>query len=108
MAGCRTCRSANATRMTSRPTSSAFGGTDQSLDPEEVVMPKPVPNTQTGSLTDHQRGTNDTLNGSFLYGDAYSMYDDSKGGNDSMTAVENAFNTLYGDASEMHDNTVGG
>ena len=24
-------------------------------------MPKPVPNTQTGSLTDHQHGTNDTL-----------------------------------------------
>ena len=26
-------------------------------------MPKPVPNTQTGSLTDHQRGTDDTLIG---------------------------------------------
>ena len=24
-------------------------------------MSKPVPNTQTGSLTDHQHGTNDTL-----------------------------------------------
>ena len=24
-------------------------------------MPRPVPNTQTGSLTDNQHGTNDTL-----------------------------------------------
>ena len=26
-------------------------------------MPKPIPNTQTGSLADHERGTNDTLFG---------------------------------------------
>ena len=41
-------------------------------------MPKPVPNTQTGSLTDHQHGTNDTLVGvdsgnDILFGDAFSM-----------------------------------
>ena len=27
----------------------------------EASMPRPVPTTQTGSLTDNQRGTNDTL-----------------------------------------------
>ena len=43
-------------------------------------MPKPIPNTQTGSLTDHQRGTDDTLIG-----------------------VDNALNTLYGDAFAMDD-----
>jgi hypothetical protein len=58
------------------------------------------------SLTDHQQGTNDTLNGTFVYGDAYSMYDDSEGGNDRLTGVDNVpLNTLYGDASEMHDNS---
>ena len=52
-------------------------------------MPKPVPNTQTGSLTDHEHGTNDTLIGvdntfNTLYGDAFAMYDHSRGGNDKL------------------------
>jgi len=58
-------------------------------------MPKPAPNTQTGSLTDHQHGTNDTLiladagmGGPplqiVLYGDAFALYDDSRGGNDTL------------------------
>ena len=57
-------------------------------------MPRPVPNTQTGSLTDNQHGTNDTLilgtgTGPFdlqiaLHGDALAMYDDARGGNDTL------------------------
>ncbi len=44
-------------------------------------MAKLVPNTQTGSLTDHQHGTNDTLIRRWtmrtitLFGDAFAMYD---------------------------------
>ena len=43
-------------------------------------MPKPIPNTQTGSLTDNQHGTNDALIGvdstfdNPLHGDAFAMY----------------------------------
>ena len=36
-------------------------------------MPEIVPQTQNGSLTDHQIGTNDTfIDFTFLYGDALS------------------------------------
>ena len=43
-------------------------------------MAKLVPNTQTGSLTDHQHGTDDTLtrrghSDNTLFGDAFAMYD---------------------------------
>jgi hypothetical protein len=48
-------------------------------------MPQLVPQTQNGFLTDHQRGTNDTFIGfTFFYGDAYAMYDDSGGGNETL------------------------
>ncbi len=47
-------------------------------------MAKRVPNSQTGSLTDHRRGTDDTLVGvdsgpDILYGDAYDMFDRLRG-----------------------------
>src|SRR5229473_1282091 len=77
-------------------------------------MPKPIPNTQTGSLTDHQRGTNDTLIGvdnalNTLYGDAFAMDDHARGGNDTLIGGSTApFNILYGDALEMHDHAHGG
>ena len=76
-------------------------------------MPKPIPNTQTGSLTDHEHGTNDTLIGfdnaiNTLYGDAFAMYDSAHGVNDTLIGGTNSTNTLYGDAYEMHDNTRGG
>ena len=57
-------------------------------------MPRPVPNTQTGSLTDNQRGTNDTLVlgagtdpsdlGVVLHGDAFAMSDNARGGDDTL------------------------
>ena len=55
-------------------------------------MAKLVPNTQTGSLTDHQHGTNDTLIGvdnadNTLFGDAFAMYDKSHGGDDALTGA---------------------
>jgi serralysin len=82
-------------------------------------MPKPVPNTQTGSLTDHQHGTNDTLiladagtGGTplqvVLYGDAFAQYDDSRGGNDLLIGGANANNSLVGDARLIYDNARGG
>ena len=71
-------------------------------------MAKLVPNTQTGSLTDHQHGTDDTLilgAGSgpsdlqiSLFGDAFAMYDHSRGGNDTLIGGANANNALTGDA----------
>ena len=71
-------------------------------------MAKLVPNTQTGSLTDHQHGTNDTLilgAGSgpsdpqiSLFGDAFAMYDHSRGGDDTLIGGANANNALTGDA----------
>jgi hypothetical protein len=43
-------------------------------------------NPKRGSLTEQQIGTNDTFIGfTFLYGDALSMFDDSQGGNDTLT-----------------------
>ena len=82
-------------------------------------MLKPVPNTQTGSVTDHEHGTNDTLTGvdyadNTLYGDAFEMYDKSHGGDDALTGGDaqlggpDVENKLYGDASGMHDNARGG
>lgn len=53
-------------------------------------MAKIVPNTQTGSLTDHQHGSDDTL----------------VGGND--TPIAGASNVLYGDAIFMDGNSQGG
>ena len=81
-------------------------------------MPKLVPNTQTGSLTDHQHGTDDTLilgAGSgpsdpqiSLFGDAFAMFDNSRGGNDTLIGGANANNALTGDARFMVDNARGG
>ncbi|HZB57322.1 MAG TPA: hypothetical protein VE527_27055 [Reyranella sp.] len=81
-------------------------------------MPRPVPTTQTGSLTDNQHGTNDTLVlgtgtspsdlGVVIHGDALAMYDDSRGGNDTLVGGANAYNGLFGDAHFMYDNTDGG
>ena len=81
-------------------------------------MPRPVPNTQTGSLTDNQHGTNDTLilgtgTGPFdlqiaLHGDALAMYDDARGGNDTLIGGATANNSLFGDARLMYDNSDGG
>jgi hypothetical protein len=66
-------------------------------------MPKLVPTTQTGSLADHQRGTNDHLTGAagstnILFGDAYRMYDHSRGGDDTLIGGDASTNSLYGDA----------
>ena len=57
-------------------------------------MPKSISNTQSGSLTDHQHGTNDTLIGgdntdNALFGDAFDMYDKSHGGDDTLTGGDN-------------------
>jgi|SRR5712664_1473128 len=76
-------------------------------------MPKPIPNTQTGSLTDHQHGTNDTLIGvdnaiNTLYGDAFDMFDHARGGNDTLIGGANSDNSLHGDAFFMFDNARGG
>src|SRR4029077_20936676 len=73
-------------------------------------MPELLPQTQNGSLTDHQIGTNDTFIGlTFLYGDAYSMYDDSQGGNDTLMGADySPENYLWGDAILMQDNSRGG
>src|SRR5258705_7533226 len=60
-------------------------------------MAKRIPNTQIGSLTDHQHGTNDTLTSSSgtLYGDALTMFDNSTGGNATLTGGVNAFNFSF-------------
>src|SRR3990170_1574839 len=82
-------------------------------------MPRPVPTTQTGSLADNQHGTNDTLilgagTGPFdlqlvLHGDAFAMYDDARGGNDTLIGANGAFfNFFLADASDMYGNTHGG
>jgi hypothetical protein len=76
-------------------------------------MPRPVPNTQTGSLTDNQHGTNDTLVGvdpavNDLYGDALSMFDSARGGNDTVIGAPGASQSLFGDARSMFDDTRGG
>jgi serralysin len=81
-------------------------------------MPRPVPNTQTGSLTDNEHGTNDTLilgPGTspsdlqvVLHGDAFAMYDDSRGGNDTLIGGATADNALFGDARLMFDTADGG
>ena len=76
-------------------------------------MAKLVPNTQTGSLTDHEHGTDDTLIGvnaglNTLYGDAFDMFDHSRGGDDTLIGGDHATNLLYGDAHDMHDHSRGG
>lgn len=71
-----------------------------------------VPTTQTGSLTHHQHGTDDTLvvavGAQPFYGDALSMFDTARGGNDTLVGADPLFNILNGDAGEMHDHTRGG
>src|SRR5258708_33824298 len=69
----------------------------------EATMPKPVPNTQTGSLTDHQRGSDDTLIGlagalNILYGDAFGMDDHARGGDDTLAGGAHAANRFSGAA----------
>jgi hypothetical protein len=80
-------------------------------------MPKLVPSTQTGTLTDHQQGTDDTLSGiddasNVLFGDALAMDDHALGGNDMLiggaSISSDASNTLYGDAFDMTDHATGG
>ena len=76
-------------------------------------MAKPIPNTQTGSLTDHEHGTNDALIGldnaiNTLYGDAFDMFDHARGGNDTLIGGDGASNFLYGDAFSMFDDARGG
>ena len=71
-------------------------------------MAKPIPNTQTGSLTDHEHGTNDALIGldnaiNTLYGDALAIYDHSRGGNDTLIGGDGASKLLLGDAFSMFD-----
>src|SRR5215831_19669784 len=75
-----------------------------------ILMPELVPQTQTGSLTDDQIGTNDTFIGfTFLLGDAGEMHDDSQGGNDTLIGADySPQNYLWGDASLMDDHSRGG
>ncbi len=50
---------------------------------------QPIPNAQTGSLDDHQQGTNDTLlavNNVMVVGDAHEMFNHSIGGDDTLIA----------------------
>jgi Ca2+-binding RTX toxin-like protein len=80
------------------------------LRPSDFVVAELVPNTQTGSLTDDQRGTNDAFVGfTFLFGDAFEMHEDSRGGNDTLEGADySPQNKLYGDASLMEGNSRGG
>ncbi len=74
-------------------------------------MPGHVPNTQTGTLIDHQHGTNDVLvrDGELiLYGDALSMTDHAHGGNDVLLGGADGFDQLAGDAATMFDDARGG
>jgi hypothetical protein len=69
-------------------------------------MPKPISNTQTGSLTDHQHGTNDTLIGvdnatNTLYGDAFDMDDHARGGNDLLISDTGTYH-MWGDAQVIN------
>jgi serralysin len=69
-------------------------------------MQKPVPNTQTGSLTDHQHGTDDTLIGlanalNTLYGDALAMDDHARGGNDTLISGAGT-DHMWGDAQVIN------
>ena len=74
-------------------------------------MEKRIPNTQTGSLTNNQDGTNDTLiwgayTANVIYGDALNMSGNSHGGND--TLIGDAFKVLVGDAGTMRNHSHGG
>jgi hypothetical protein len=78
-------------------------------------MAKLVPNTQTGSLTDHQQGTDDALLGvddasNVLYGDAFDMDDHARGGNDSLTGGDGPglrFGRFFGAAGDMDGGRYG-
>jgi hypothetical protein len=69
-----------------------------------------VPNTQTGTLSGKDHGTNDNLTGTGgpLYGDAFDMIEEARGGNDVLTGAAGLFNGLLGDAQNMFDHTRGG
>ena len=61
------------------------------------------------SMYDNTRGGNDTLIGvddatNALYGDAYEMHDDTRGGNDTLTGGANATNELFG--RRLHPGTA--
>jgi Ca2+-binding RTX toxin-like protein len=68
------------------------------------------PNTQTGTLSGGDHGTNDNLTGTGgpLYGDAFDMIEEARGGNDVLTGAAGLFNGLLGDAQNMFDHTRGG
>ncbi|HEX9329087.1 MAG TPA: calcium-binding protein, partial [Reyranella sp.] len=62
----------------------------------------------SGILRDHQQALNQDIAladdvGGIAYGDADQMFDNSQGGDDTLTAGARADNTLYGDANTMHD-----
>jgi serralysin len=78
------------------------------FEPKEASMPNRIPNTQTGSLRDHERGTNDTLVNVGLFGDAFDMFDSSRGGNDILIGGPGGFEQLIGDAFAMFDSARGG
>ena len=68
-------------------------------------------------MSGHAHGGNDTFiaSGAYLlnkvYGDASYMYDDAKGGNDTLKVTDSGDNSnevVYGDALQMRDNAVGG
>ena len=75
-----------------------------------------TPNTQTGSLSGKEKGTNDIWTGpdgsafSMYFGDAVEMYDRSRGGHDTLTgsAGSSSESILYGDAWLMYDDSKGG
>ena len=69
-----------------------------------------TPNTQTGTLSGKDHGTNDDLTGTGgpLYGDAFTMIDEARGGNDVLTGGVGLINGLIGDAQDMFDHTRGG
>ncbi len=66
----------------------------------------------SGSLAGQQKGKSNLLVAdasgyNYLYGDAYTMYDSSWGGSDTLIGG-NGDDSLYGDADEMYGNSRGG
>ena len=68
------------------------------------------PNTQTGTLDDHDQGSNDILisTGGPLFGDAMAMLGHSRGGNDTITGADGLLNQIVGDALFMSEDSSGG
>ena len=62
-------------------------------------------------MYDNSRGGNDTLTGGAntdneMFGDAFTLHGNARGGGDTLTGGDNSTNNVYGDAFFMVDNAA--